>query len=93
MGNIVANPGKSKPFVRRAEGAGFIRQFGTVTNADGTLELAAIHVSLWSGFQYVGQIIFQGISPFISDRFGRRTAMYVLILLMVVVSLLSMVTV
>jgi MFS family permease len=67
--------------------AGFIRQFGTVTNANGALELAAIHISLWSGFQYVGQVLVQGISPFISDRFGRRTAMYILIMLMVIVSL------
>jgi MFS family permease len=67
-------------------GSGFIRQFGTVTNADGQLELAAIHVSLWSGFQYVGQIVFQAISPFISDRFGRRIAMYVLLILMLTVS-------
>ena len=64
---------------------GFIRQFGTVTNADGALELAATHVSLWSGFQYVGQVTFQAISPFISDRFGRRIAMYTLNGLMLVV--------
>jgi MFS family permease len=56
------------------------------TNANGELELAAIHVSLWSGFQYVGQIVFQAISPFISDRFGRRIAMFVLLLLMLTVS-------
>lgn len=76
VGNIVANPG-------------FIAQFGTVTNADGVLELAATHVSLWSGFQYVGQVVFQAISPFISDRFGRRIAMYTLNGLMLIVSRVS----
>lgn len=73
VGNIVANPG-------------FIQQFGTVTNAAGQLELAATHVSLWSGFQYVGQVVFQAISPLISDKFGRRVAMYVLNGLMLIVS-------
>jgi hypothetical protein len=88
VGNIVANPGERyKPGIScQTNNSGFIRQFGTVTNANGELELAAIHVSLWSGFQYVGQIVFQAISPFISDRFGRRTAMFVLLLLMLTVS-------
>ena len=95
VGNIVANPGQSlidtfSPHSNCTLTAvpGFIQQFGTVTNAAGTLELAATHVSLWSGFQYVGQVTFQAISPFISDRFGRRFAMYVLNGLMLVVSTL-----
>ena len=35
-GNIIVNPG-------------FIRQFGTITNAAGVLELDALHVAAWGG--------------------------------------------
>lgn len=55
---------------------GFIRQFGTVYDQNDVLQLNALHVSLWSGFYFVAQVVFQCISPFIVDHFGRRVGMY-----------------
>jgi MFS family permease len=75
IGNIVANPG-------------FIQVFGTVRNpTTGALELKAEHVSAWGAAQQVAQIVFQLISPFVIDRFGRKMAMYGLTLNVIIVSL------
>jgi len=86
-GNIVANPGKST-LGKRGLTSGFIRQFGTVVQSDGSLALDASHVSFWSGFQYVGQVVFQCISPFVADRFGRKAAMFSVLVLMLTVKVL-----
>ncbi|KAF5627226.1 sugar transporter [Fusarium tjaetaba] len=62
-GNIIANPG-------------FVRQFATKVNADGDPTFASPILSAWSAIMSVGQIIGMSTLPFISDRFGRKTAMY-----------------
>ena len=85
-GNIVANPGEFPWCFRDHElTSGFIRQFGTVVQQDGSVALDASHVSFWSGFQYVGQVVFQCLSPFVADRWGRKAAMYSVLLLMLTV--------
>ena len=48
--------------------------------------LNAEHVSLWSGIQYVGQVVSQMAAPFISDRYGRKFGMFVFLGLMLIVS-------
>ncbi|KAF5241036.1 hypothetical protein FANTH_9253 [Fusarium anthophilum] len=62
-GNIIANPG-------------FIRQFATKVDADGNPTFASPILSAWSAIMSVGQIIGMSTLPFISDRFGRKVAMY-----------------
>ncbi|KAI9148987.1 alfa-L-rhamnosidase [Paramyrothecium foliicola] len=62
-GNIVANPG-------------FVRQFATVEDADGNPFLASPILAGWSSIMSVGQIVGMTTLPFISDRFGRKVAMF-----------------
>lgn len=62
-GNVIANPG-------------FVRQFATATNDDGEPVLASSVLSAWSSIMSVGQIIGMTTLPFLSDRFGRKAAMY-----------------
>lgn len=62
-GNIVANPG-------------FVRQFATQTNDEGEPVLASSILSAWGSIMSVGQIIGMTTLPFISDRWGRKVAMY-----------------
>ncbi|SPO00282.1 probable MFS alpha-glucoside transporter [Cephalotrichum gorgonifer] len=62
-GNIIANPG-------------FVRQFATKINAAGEPVLASPVLSAWSSIMSVGQIIGMTTLPFLSDRFGRKAAMY-----------------
>jgi MFS family permease len=62
-GNIIANPG-------------FVKQFATKVNAAGTPYLEAPVLSAWSAIQSVGQIIGMISLAFITDRFGRKIAMY-----------------
>ncbi|GKT47982.1 MFS transporter fmqE [Colletotrichum spaethianum] len=62
-GNIIANPG-------------FVKQFGSELTAAGEPNLAAPILSGWSSIMSVGQIIGMTTVPFLSDRFGRKGAMY-----------------
>lgn len=69
--------------------SGFIQQFGTVRDpATGELALNASYLSLWSGFNFVAQIVSQILSPLSGDRFGRKVNMYLFTGSMLVVSLL-----
>ncbi|KAJ3533117.1 hypothetical protein NM208_g8131 [Fusarium decemcellulare] len=63
IGNIIAN-------------LGFVKQFGTQVTADGDVVLASSVLSAWNAIGSVGQIIGMTTLPFLSDRFGRKTAMY-----------------
>ncbi|KAL4747009.1 hypothetical protein BDW72DRAFT_209932 [Aspergillus terricola var. indicus] len=63
IGNVVAN-------------AGFITKFGTDTDSNGKPALAASVMSTWAALGSVGQIIGMTGLPFLSDRYGRKTAMY-----------------
>lgn len=66
---------------------GFIEQFGTVRDpTTGTLSLDAQYVSFWGGFYYVAQVVFQALSPFVTDRYGRKAAMWALCGFMLIVS-------
>lgn len=62
-GNIIANPG-------------FVKQFATAINSDGELYLTSPILAGWSSIQSVGQIIGMTHLAFVSDRFGRKFAMY-----------------
>ncbi|KFA68735.1 hypothetical protein S40285_08868, partial [Stachybotrys chlorohalonatus IBT 40285] len=62
-GNIIANPG-------------FVREFATEVNDDGEPVLASPILSAWGSIMSVGQIIGMTTLPFLSDRFGRKAAMY-----------------
>jgi MFS family permease len=62
-GNIIANPG-------------FVKQFATQVNAAGDHVLASPILSGWSSIMSVGQIIGMTTLPFLSDRFGRKAAMF-----------------
>lgn len=62
-GNVIANPG-------------FVRQFSTAINDEGEPVLASPVLSAWSSIMSVGQIIGMTTLPFLSDRFGRKVAMY-----------------
>jgi MFS family permease len=64
---------------------GFIAQFGR--DFDGELALVAQEVSAWGAVQQCGQIFTQFTSPWVIDRFGRKSAMYLLAGFMAVVSL------
>jgi MFS family permease len=55
---------------------GFVREFATTTNAKGALYLESPILTGWSSIQSVGQIIGMTTLPFISNRFGRKIAMY-----------------
>lgn len=73
MSNIVAN-------------AGFIKVFGTIVSpTTGAVSLNAQYLSYWTAIQSVAQIVFQFLSPFVIDRFGRKTAMWGLLIWMVIV--------
>ncbi|KAF4458222.1 MFS alpha-glucoside transporter, partial [Fusarium albosuccineum] len=63
IGNIIAN-------------SGFVKQFGTQITADGDVALASSVMSAWNAIGSVGQIIGMATLPFLSDRFGRKRAMY-----------------
>lgn len=63
IGNIVANPG-------------FVEKFGTQRNADGDIVLASNIMSTWGSMGSVGQIIGMTTLPFLSNRFGRKAAMF-----------------
>lgn len=62
-GNVIANPG-------------FVRQFATETDAAGSPVLASSVLSGWGSIMSVGQIIGMTSLPFLSDRYGRKAAMY-----------------
>ncbi|KAL3496922.1 general substrate transporter [Aspergillus germanicus] len=63
IGNIIANPG-------------FVEQFGTETNAEGELYLASPVLSGFNAIMSIGQIIGMTGLSFLSQRFGRKAAMY-----------------
>ncbi|KAL4994997.1 general substrate transporter [Aspergillus recurvatus] len=63
IGNIIANEG-------------FVKKFGTQTNANGETVLASSILSAWSSIGSVGQIVGMTTLPFLSDRFGRKAAMF-----------------
>ncbi|KAL4874579.1 general substrate transporter [Aspergillus karnatakaensis] len=63
IGNIVANPG-------------FIKKFGTDVSENGEVALASSVMSTWAALGSLGQIIGMTTLPFLSDRFGRKPAMY-----------------
>ncbi|KAM0421157.1 hypothetical protein ACHAPT_011049 [Fusarium lateritium] len=63
IGNIIAN-------------AGFVKQFGTKTNAAGDKYLESGVLSAWNAIGSVGQIVGMVTLPFLSSRFGRKFAMY-----------------
>ncbi|RSL78605.1 hypothetical protein CEP52_003987 [Fusarium oligoseptatum] len=62
-GNIIANPG-------------FVHQFATKLNDAGEPFLASDILAGWSSIMSVGQIIGMTHLTFVSDRFGRKVAMY-----------------
>jgi len=55
---------------------GFVRQFATESNDDGSPALASPILAGWSSIQSVGQIIGMVGLSFISSRFGRKVAMF-----------------
>ena len=55
---------------------GFVQEFATKTNAKGGLYLESPILTGWSTIQSVGQIIGMTTIPFISNRYGRKTAMF-----------------
>ncbi|KAF2649964.1 general substrate transporter [Lophiostoma macrostomum CBS 122681] len=63
IGNLVANPG-------------FIEQFGTVLNSKGEISMASSVLSTFNALASVGQIVGMVTLPFLSDRFGRKAAMF-----------------
>ncbi|KAM0334537.1 hypothetical protein ACHAQA_001567 [Verticillium albo-atrum] len=63
VGNIIANPG-------------FAQQFGTERNENGDMALASSVISLWGAMASLGQLVGQVAISFISNRFGRKIAMY-----------------
>ncbi|KAH7024103.1 general substrate transporter [Ilyonectria destructans] len=63
VGNIIANPG-------------FVEKFGTQRNDDGEIVLASSIMSAWGSIGSGGQIIGMVTLPFLSNRFGRKAAMY-----------------
>lgn len=65
---------------------GFIQQFGTVTDSTtGAIEIDALYISLWGGFNFVAQIMFQALSPITGDRYGRKLNMWLFTMSMVIV--------
>ncbi|KAL2802022.1 general substrate transporter [Aspergillus granulosus] len=63
IGNIVANKG-------------FIAKFGTDRTPEGEVVLASSVLSTWAALGSLGQIIGMTSLPFLSDRFGRKPAMF-----------------
>ncbi|KAH7385043.1 general substrate transporter [Cadophora sp. MPI-SDFR-AT-0126] len=63
IGNLVANPG-------------FARQFGTQLNAAGEKVLASSTLSVWSSVGSCSQMMGQLSIAFISNKFGRKVAMF-----------------
>lgn len=56
---------------------GFIKQFGTVVDpATGALALDAQYISSWAGVAYAGQFSAQYVAGYLSDRFGRRSVLW-----------------
>ncbi|KAM0545770.1 hypothetical protein ACHAPJ_011194 [Fusarium lateritium] len=55
---------------------GFVHQFSTGINADGDEYLTAPILAGWSSIMSVGQIIGMLTIPFLSDRYGRKIAMW-----------------
>ncbi|KAM0260004.1 hypothetical protein ACHAPA_010450 [Fusarium lateritium] len=55
---------------------GFVHQFATATNADGDEYLTAPILAGWSSIMSVGQIMGMLTIPFLSDRYGRKMAMW-----------------
>ena len=70
-GSIIANPG-------------FVQTFGTIRNSAGALVLNPQHVAAWGGIQSGGQICGMWTGPFISDRYGRKSVMYALTVILTV---------
>ncbi|PVH76576.1 general substrate transporter [Cadophora sp. DSE1049] len=64
IGNIIAN-------------TGFVERFGTKVNGQGERYLTSPILSGWSAMGSIGQIIGMTTLPFLSDRYGRKIAMYV----------------
>lgn len=62
-----------------------MQQFGTIQTENGVV-LDAFHLAMWNGMIFVGQVVMQAISPFISDRFGRKFSMFALLIFMLIVS-------
>lgn len=71
VGNIIAN-------------AGYVKQFGTQVTDDGSVVLASSVLSIWNSIGAIGQIVGMTTLPFLSDRFGRKTAMYYYWVLLVI---------
>ncbi|KAL2819165.1 general substrate transporter [Aspergillus granulosus] len=63
LGNIIANQG-------------FINQFGTKVNSAGETYLASPILSAWNAIGSVGQVTGMTTLPFLSDRLGRKVAMF-----------------
>lgn len=57
---------------------GFVEQFATAINEEGEKYLASNIIASWSAAQNVGQVIGQTGISFVIARFGRKTAMYTL---------------
>lgn len=55
---------------------GFVAEFATKTNEEGELYLESPILSGWGSIMSVGQILGMVTLPFISNRFGRKIAMY-----------------
>lgn len=55
---------------------GFIKQFATTVDKDGTPILAAKVMSIWGNLGSLGQWCGMNAAPFIADRFGRRAVMF-----------------
>lgn len=66
--------------------AGFIAQFGQEIN--GEMALVAKEVSAWGAVQQCGQIFTQFTSPWVIDRYGRKSVMYALAAFFAIVRLL-----
>lgn len=62
IGNIIAN-------------SGFVEKFGT-QQTEGGVVLASSIMSAWNSIGSVGQIVGMTTLPFLSDKFGRKAAMY-----------------
>ncbi|KAJ9419807.1 hypothetical protein FOXG_15485 [Fusarium oxysporum f. sp. lycopersici 4287] len=62
IGNIIAN-------------SGFVEQFGTQHTEEGVV-LASSVLSAWNSIGSGGQVVGMVTLPFLSDRFGRKAAMY-----------------
>ncbi|EEU33411.1 uncharacterized protein NECHADRAFT_56685 [Fusarium vanettenii 77-13-4] len=56
--------------------AGFVKQFGTQVNDAGDVVLASSIMSAWGSLGSVGQLVGQMSISFLSNRYGRKVAMF-----------------